>query len=232
MSLPCSGSAASRRRVSRAPSPAGVAPPAMKASQRAAAWPASHDALAPVLAGVAGARHEHGRPLPVQLRAVARLQGRESLAEDVAQQFDRVRALDRQHDRLRCDLGGRVAGDGAQPLEVRVGVGGVVDDQPALPGQVVDEDVVLDAPAFVAVERVVGLAHRQGRHVEGRYRAQQRRCLRAPHPGSREVRDIEDAGALAHGLVLGDDALVLEGHLPAGKRREACAERRMALMQG
>ena len=42
------------------------------------------------------------------------------------------------------------------------------------------------------------------------------------------VRDVEDAGAGAHGPVLGDHALVLDGHLPAGERHHARAQRHMA----
>ena len=39
------------------------------------------------------------------------------------------------------------------------------------------------------------------------------------------VRDVEDAGVGPHRAVLGDDALVLDGHLPARERDEPRAER-------
>ena len=45
------------------------------------------------------------------------------------------------------------------------------------------------------------------------------------------MRDVEDAGSLADGLMLGDDALVLERHLPAGEGSEARAERLVAIGQ-
>ena len=45
------------------------------------------------------------------------------------------------------------------------------------------------------------------------------------------VRDVEDAGVLAHGSVLGDNAFVLHGHLPAGEGHETRAERDMALVE-
>ena len=106
-----------------------------------------------------------------------------------------------------------------------------MDNEPALAGQVIDEDVILDAPRLVAVEGVVGFAHWQCGHVEGRHRTQQLGCLRPPHPRPREVRDVEDADTLAHGLVLADDAPVLERHLPAREGGEAGAQRLVALMQ-
>ena len=37
------------------------------------------------------------------------------------------------------------------------------------------------------------------------------------------VRDVEDAAVAAHGAVLRDDALVLDGHLPPGERHHACS---------
>ena len=116
-------------------------------------------------------------------------------------------------------------------LKVPLRVSGVVDNQPALAGQAIDEDVVDDTPGLVAVERVVRLADRQRGHVEGRHRAQQPACLRPLHPGASEVRDIEDADALAHGMVLCEGALVLERHLPADEGCKACAQCLVPLSQ-
>ena len=45
------------------------------------------------------------------------------------------------------------------------------------------------------------------------------------------VRDVERAGVLAHCAVLRDHALVLDGHLPAGERHHARAERDVAVVQ-
>ena len=45
------------------------------------------------------------------------------------------------------------------------------------------------------------------------------------------VRDVEDAGVAAHGAVLGDHALVLHGHLPAGERDQPRAERDVPLVE-
>ena len=45
------------------------------------------------------------------------------------------------------------------------------------------------------------------------------------------VRDVEDAGVGAHGPVLLDDALVLDGHLPAGERHHPRPERDVAVVE-
>ena len=45
------------------------------------------------------------------------------------------------------------------------------------------------------------------------------------------VRDVEDAGVGAHGAVLLDHALVLHGHLPAGERHHARAERDVPVVE-
>ena len=45
------------------------------------------------------------------------------------------------------------------------------------------------------------------------------------------VRDVEDAGALAHGLVLGADPAVLDRHLPAREGNEPRAGRHVAVVQ-
>ena len=45
------------------------------------------------------------------------------------------------------------------------------------------------------------------------------------------VRDVEDAGVGANGAVLLDDALVLDGHLPAGERNHPCPERDVPVVQ-
>ena len=45
------------------------------------------------------------------------------------------------------------------------------------------------------------------------------------------MRDVKDADAFAHRVMLGDNALILQRHLPAGKGRESCAKRLMALAQ-
>ena len=46
------------------------------------------------------------------------------------------------------------------------------------------------------------------------------------------VRDVEDAAVGAHGAVLRDHTLVLDGHLPAGERHQPRAERDVALVSG
>ena len=45
------------------------------------------------------------------------------------------------------------------------------------------------------------------------------------------VGDVEDAAVAPDGEMLGDHALVLHGHLPAGERHHARAERDVAIVQ-
>ena len=58
-----------------------------------------------------------------------------------------------------------------------------------------------------------------------------RRHLRAFELEASHVRDVEHPAVLPHGPVLGDDALVLDGHLPAGERHHARAERDVAFVE-
>jgi hypothetical protein len=45
------------------------------------------------------------------------------------------------------------------------------------------------------------------------------------------VRDVEDAGVGAHGSMLADHALVLDGHLPPGERNHARPGGHMAVVE-
>ena len=58
------------------------------------------------------------------------------------------------------------------------------------------------------------------RDVVREHRLQQLERLRPLDLELAHVRDVEDAGVGAHGAVLGDHALVLHRHLPAGERNE------------
>ena len=54
-------------------------------------------------------------------------------------------------------------------------------------------------------------------------------AARAVHVDLAHVRDVERAGIAPNGLVLLDDALVLDGHLVAGEGHHARAERDVAI---
>ncbi len=55
--------------------------------------------------------------------------------------------------------------------------------------------------------------------------------VRPLHLELAHVRDVEDAGIGPHRSVLGDDALVLHGHLPAGERHHPRAELDVPIVQ-
>ena len=107
-----------------------------------------------------------------------------------------------------------------------------MDNRPAFARQSVDEHVIIDTPGLVAVERVVRLAWHKPGHIESGDRSEERACLRTPHQGPAEVRDIEDADSFAYGMVLADYPLVLERHLPAGEGCETGAEGFVPVPQG
>jgi hypothetical protein len=80
------------------------------------------------------------------------------------------------------------------------------------------------AGSLVRQQRVLGLARLEAVEVVRQGRLQQ---LVRPRPLDLElahVRDVEDARVRADGAVLGDDAGVLDRHLPAGEGNHARAE--------
>ena len=72
---------------------------------------------------------------------------------------------------------------------------------------------------------------RRARSFESR-RLEQLGLPRALDVELTHVRDVEDATVAAHGEVLGDHAVVLHGHLPAGEGNHAGSERDVTVVQG
>ena len=196
---------------------------------------ARSDAFGPLLARVAGPGDQHGRPSPGQLDALPGRQLRIGVAEHVDEERSRAWPLHGEQHRLVADIldlhVGSCAG-GVQPREVGGCVRRVVDDEPALVGEAVDEDIVGDAAVRLAVQRVVRVPRGDRRDIERRNRAQPRGRARPPKPDPAEVRDIEDTHPAAHRLMLRDDAGVLERHLPARERHETGPERLVSIAQG
>ena len=92
----------------------------------------------------------------------------------------------------------------------------------ALVGVAVHDDVVDDAAAGVEQQRVLRLA--VGDLATGCRRARsrgRRGSLRPAYLDLGHVRDVEDAGRGAHGVVLGEVGGVAHRHLPAGEVGEA-----------
>ena len=86
-------------------------------------------------------------------------------------------------------------------------------------------------PRLVRQERVLRAADVDLLDVVREEPLQRGRHLRPLELEPAHVRDVEDAAVLAHGPVLRDHALVLHGHLPAGERHHARAERDVALVE-
>ncbi len=89
-------------------------------------------------------------------------------------------------------------------------------------------DQVVDDPAvLVRQQRVLRLAGLDPVEVIRERRLQELVGMWPLHLELAHVRDVEDAGIGPHRAVLGDHALVLHGHLPAGERNHSRSERDM-----
>ncbi len=112
---------------------------------------------------------------------------------------------------------GHVADGLADPLDVLLAGAGVDDDEVVVVGELVDDDVVDEGAVGIEHGRVVGLADGELRGVvhaellDGGERAGAAQ-LDVAHVG-----DVEEADGGADGSVLGDDAGVLDGHVPAAE---------------
>ena len=104
-------------------------------------------------------------------------------------------------------------------FQVLLAVGGVYDDQEVILATV-DDHVVHRPPILVADRAVAGLADVQPSHVAGDEALDGGLGVGAAEDGLAHVRDVEEAGVVAHGVVLGLYALVLHGHLVAGEVHE------------
>ena len=156
--------------MSRAPSPAGVAPAPSSASQSAGAASGVEQELDAVLARVAGAADERlgagdARASPCASAAAAR-------RRPARRRSRAPRALHGEHrvvvDRVG-DLGVEAAGVLREPGEVALVVGGVGDRQVAVVGEPVGEQVVEDAAVLAA--EAPSTARRRPRASRRRWRA-------------------------------------------------------------
>ena len=99
--------------------------------------------------------------------------------------------------------------------ERRVGVGAVVD-----PG---DQEVVDDLGAGVEEEGVAHLSGEKLRDVRGRPTAEQVGRMPSRDREDAHVRDVEQPDVLADRLVFGEDAVVVQRHLPPRERHQVAA---------
>ena len=222
------------RRVSRAPRPAGSAPPLDHGVPDRGRVRGRDEQLDAVLPGVAGAADEHaGRARDRQLGGV---EAGGQLA--VGQRTDEsagLRSLDRDHrEVLEAVDHGRVGARRVrlEPGQVALVVGGVGDGQIAIRPEPVGEEVVEHAAVLVAEQRVLRAALRELGHVVAHEPLEQGAGAGAAGLDLAHVADVEDARALAHGGVLGTDpGGVLDGHLPAGEGDEARARGHVPVVQ-
>ena len=91
-------------------------------------------------------------------------------------------------------------------------------------GQAVDEQVIDEGPVRHHEARILRLPDAQPGRVVARDALNRRERVGAGHLDLAHMADIEQPGTRTHGHVLGGDAGVLHGHVPAGKRHHAGAE--------
>ena len=107
-----------------------------------------------------------------------------------------------------------------------------VDDEIELPVREPVRDEVVDDPADLVREQgVLRLAVVEPVDVVRQHALEEGLRRRPVDVDLAHVRDVERPGVRSNGPVLGDDALVLHGHLVAGERHHARAERDVALVQ-
>jgi len=117
------------------------------------------------------------------------------------------------------------------PFEIRLAVRGVHDQEEAAALDPVDDQVVDDPAGPIRQERVLRAADVDLLDVVRQEPLQRSGHLRPLELEPAHVRDVEHAAVLAHSSVLRDHSLVLHGHLPAGERHQARAERDVALVE-
>jgi hypothetical protein len=134
---------------------------------------------------------------------------------------------------------GAAVGDGhgelrdlpADPREVLVDVAGVDAKEKILRAAHVNEQVVHDAAVRVAHRGVKHTAGKKPGDVVRDEVIQKLRRVRPAHIDFAHVAHVEQAGGAPHREVLGEDALVLHRHFPAGKIHDASAVRHVEGMQ-
>ena len=129
----------------------------------------------------------------------------------------------------------RAEGMAVQPVEVLLRFAALTHDEEVVRRATVDDHVVHDAALVPAQAAILRLAIGAAREVVGEEPLQRIERLRAAEDDLAHVRDVEEADALAHRCVLGEDALRTGPASPSrrtrrsarrrerGRRRAACA---------
>src|SRR5690606_9109198 len=170
-----------------------------------------------LLTGVAGAGHLDGASF-VLGGGDAKASWRHT--ENVFQDLRRVWSLDRDKDGAVPDVGHHGFGLPGERRHHPLVVGGVGKDAEAVGLGPPSDEVVDDAALVVEHGRVLAAARLDALDVVGEETPDR---VTGTWPGeveSPEMTDVEEAGGGPHRLVLGDDRVVAQRHLPAAEVRE------------
>ena len=110
-------------------------------------------------------------------------------------------------------------------------VGSVGDGQKPAIGEPIGEQVVEDPAVLAAQHAVLRAAFGDPSHLVGQHPLQKREGLRPARLDLAHVRDVEHADTRPDSHVLLPDALVLDGHLPAGERHQPGSRRQVPFVQ-
>ena len=211
---------ASRRSVSRAPSPHGATPAVAQPIPETDGLAGGQHDFEAVLARVSGAGDEQAARVEAEKSADLQRTGGDAGLHDAGGFRARVRTLHRDHGEIeaRLDCHAVIGGVLAQPLEILFARARIDDHAKPLVVQVIDDEVVDDA-AVVAqharIERLAGL--RELGDVVGEQAAQVVAHAVAAQVDHAHVRDVEHARVAAHGMVLLDLRAVVDRHVPAAE---------------
>ena len=190
--------------------------------------------LEAVLTGVPRSRDQSGlaedaSPLEGVIRQVGH-----ALRRDAVHERARPGPLNRQkRDLVGLVRHGHVApGAGGGPGEVLRRIAGVHDEHVGVGAAAVDEQVVHERALLRQERRVVRAPVGELADVVGSHALKVSRRAASRHLELAHVRDVEDPDALAHGLVLLEDAGVLDGHLPAAEIDQLRAELAVQVIEG
>ena len=192
------------------------------------------------LAGVAGVRED--RALAAQKRAglgldeVVVLDLGERDVRELLGDLERLRSLEREERRpLGLVVHGDVARErfvlGADVREVLLDVRRVDDEEVGVLGEAVDEEVIHGAAVAPAHHGVHRAAVRERARVVRDEALHEAERVGAGDDDLAHVGDVEEAGGLAHGAVLVEDARVLHRHLEAAERHHLGPERLVCLVE-
>src|SRR3989338_4013926 len=180
----------------------------------------------PVAAGAAGPRHPGLGPERRNRDHVKSPQATHPHAQDLFKQGAGSRALHGHNRSPGADVA-HLHGPAPMrlhPLDVAGAPGAIDNDEAVLTVEAIDDDVIQNAALLVQEHGVAGPPRADIAHVAHRELIQGLQGSRPADPHLSHVGDIEHPGAGSHGLMLFEDAGVVERHLPAMEVRHLGVE--------